>query len=807
MSTVDLTNEDGINMQPVDMDMTCEISPVSTSAQQAEQPVCAEQQTMKVYLRVRPFSKEELSDKEDQDCVVIENSQTVSLNAPKGSATLKSSEKGIGMSIHKFSFSQIFGPEMQQSELFEDTVKSQMSDFLDGKNALIFSYGVTNAGKTYTIQGTPKQPGILPRVLDATFHYIGGRLHEGMYLKPYLRNDARYLDPDQVKQERSAKASIFASVKDECDPHRACVGLESLSCSTTSLSSSSLSYDQTMLASNPSGEDGSQFALWVAFFEIYNECVYDLLQPSLCSKSKKRAALRVCDDGAGNAYVKDLRWINIQTLGEASKLLQFGNKNRSAAATKMNQSSSRSHSIFTMKLLKIDGSSVTRISEFSLCDLAGSERCNKTKTFGERLKEAGNINNSLLILGKCITALRNNQADGIKSSYIPFRESKLTKLFQAVFCGKGRASMIVNINQCASTYDETLHVMKFSAVAKQVVQVIADKPLKSLAPCLVGRDGKPLLRNGVIDSQALECYLSEEELLDEEDEANMSLLSQNEHGNMIDSLRTKLLAERRRNLVQEMEVRKEMGDAMLQQLMESEELRTQQIDQLKESFQEKLENTFEIYKDAIKEHAYQSAMNNLEDDYVPLDEFIAEQEKVEALKRKVSALESSTSTTVGVCAVPTVVQSCQTRASKATEATEATEDHRSKWLYKEKCALESICEDKQQLILSLEKRLKDLSKTMQNVRDGFLEKSADLDVLQDKADAQTKSMEDILRQSVEKDREIASLKAELAKVSQMPPVQPKIKRGLLANIREAVASPRKSSPGRTLRKTIKTTQQ
>lgn len=145
------------------------------------------------------------------------------------------------------------------------------------------------------------------------------------------------------------------------------------------------------------------------------------------------------------------------------------------------------------------------VFRFSLCDLAGSERCNKTKTFGERLKEAGNINNSLLILGKCITALRNNQTDRysldfrqtsatscnylfvikcchvvlksalysvlfvrMKSSYIPFRESKLTKLFQAVFCGKGKASMIVNINQCASTYDETLHVMKFSAVAKQV---------------------------------------------------------------------------------------------------------------------------------------------------------------------------------------------------------------------------------------------------------------------------------------------------------------------------------------------------
>ncbi|XP_070709343.1 kinesin-like protein KIF20A [Pempheris klunzingeri] len=795
MSTVtDFSPEEGGCMQPVDMDLTGNAPPVSTSSQQSEMAVGAEQQTMRVYLRVRPFSREELSDKEDQNCVVIENSQTVTLNAPKGSATMKSSEKGIGMSLHKFSFSQIFGPEMTQSELFEETVKSQMFDFLDGKNALIFSYGVTNAGKTYTIQGTPKDPGILPRVLDATFHYIGRHQYEGMDLKPYLRNDAQYLDPDQVKQERSAKAAIFASLKEECDPLRASGGLESLSCSTTALSSSSLSYNQTEA-------DSSQFALWVAFFEIYNECVYDLLQPSLCSKSKKRAALRVCDDGAGNAYVKDLKWINIHALGEACKLLQFGNKNRSAAATKMNQSSSRSHSIFTMKLLKIDGSTVKRTSEFSLCDLAGSERCNKTKTFGERLKEAGNINNSLLILGKCITALRNNQSDRMKGSYIPFRESKLTKLFQAVFCGKGRASMIVNINQCASTYDETLHVMKFSAVAKQVVQVIPDKPLESLAPCLVGRDGKPLVRNGVIDSQALESYLSEDELLDEEDEADMSLLPQNELVNVIESLRTKLLAERRKNLVQEMDIRKEMGDAMLQQLMESEELRTRQIEELKESYQEKLENTFEMYKDAIKEHAYQSAMNNLEDDYVPFDEFIAEQQKVEALRCKVSELETSSSGIGGACVAPTVDQSCQTPPSKATEAAEAD---RCKWLYKEKCALERMCEDKQQLILSLEKRLMELSGTLQKIRDGFLEKSADLEALQRKADDQTKSMEDILRQNVEKDKEVASLKAELAKLSQKSPVQPKTKRGLLANIKEVVTSPRKGTTGRTLRRTVKT---
>ncbi|XP_029698911.1 kinesin-like protein KIF20A [Takifugu rubripes] len=779
------------HLQPDELEINA--PPVKTT-QQNEGPGGAEEQTMRVYLRIRPFSREELADNQDQDCVVIETNQMVTLNAPKGSATMKSSEKGVCVSLHKFSFSQIFGPETTQSELFEHTVKSQMCGFLDGKNALIFSYGVTNAGKTHTIQGTPREPGILPRVLDGTFRAIEGHQYQGMDLKPYLRNDAQYLAPDQVRQERSAKAAIFAAVKEECDHPRPSGGSESSSSSSSSLSSSILPTDQSVMANSPTEAGSSQFAMWVAFFEIYNESVYDLLQPSLCSKSKKRASLRVCDDGAGNAYVKDLRWINIHTLGEALKLLQFGNKNRSAAATKMNQSSSRSHSIFTMKLLKIDDAEVKWLSEFSLCDLAGSERCNKTKTFGERLKEAGNINNSLLILGKCITALRNNQTDRMKSSCIPFRESKLTKLFQAFFCGRGQASMIVNINQCAATYDETLHVMKFSAVAKQVVQVIPEKPLESLAPCLVGPDGRALVRNGLVDGQALEDSFPEEE---EEDEAEMSLLPQNELVSMIESLRNKLLAERRRNLVQEMEIRKEMGDAMLQQLMESEEQRSRQIEELKESYQEKLENTFEMYKNAIKEHAYQSAMSNLEDDYVPFDEFLAEQQKVEALKRKVSELECA-----GVRAVstpPTMEQSCQTQPSKAPPA-EA--DDRYRRLYEEKCAVERMCEDKQELIVSLERRLMELSGTLEKVRDGFLDKSAELELLQQKATEQAKSLEAVLQQNITKDREIASLKAELAKVSQKSPLEPKPKRGLLANIKEAVTSPRKGATGRTLRKTV-----
>ncbi|TRY86458.1 hypothetical protein DNTS_018472, partial [Danionella cerebrum] len=768
-----------------------ELSGISSITSQSEAGDVSEQQQLRVYLKVRPFSEEELRNDEDQSCVMLEDAETITLHAPKGSATMKSSEKGVGQQVHKFSFTQIFGPDCTQLEFFEGTISSQVQDFLNGRNALVFSYGVTNAGKTYTIQGSQKDPGILPRALEVLFKHIAGHQYEYMDLKPYLSSDVQKLNIEQIKTEKSSKALLFSSLKEEPEPMKLSRNRSSSS-SVGSLSFSSVSYDLTVGSAEVLVDKGHcLYTVWVAFFEIYNEHVYDLLQPAQSSKCKRRPALRVCEDSTGSSYVRDLRWVNVMNAEEASKVLRVGNKNRSAAATKMNQSSSRSHSIFTMKLMRIDGSDVQGLSELSLCDLAGSERCNKTKTFGERLKEAGNINNSLLILGKCIAALRSNQR--IKS-YVPFRESKLTRLFQGMFCGRGRASMIVNINQCASTYDETLHVMKFSAVAKQV---FPPRSLESLAPRLVGLDGKPLLKNGVVDDRAVDEYLSEEELLDG-DEADMSILPQEDLVNLVESLRVKLLAERRKNLLQEIQIRKEMGDAMLQQILEAEELHSRQMEDLKESYEEKMDSTFEMYKDALKDHAYQCALERLEEDYIPIEEFKEEQERV--LEKRVFELEQRYQSS----APSASVQDASLQTSLLPTAEESGVD-RFKLLYKEKCAVEKICVEKQELIVSLEKRIGDLNETLQEAGESYMEKLSEVKNLQNRISSREQKIESLQSEVMAREKEMNVLREEIAKLTSESVAQSKPRCNLLVNIKESMTPPSTGSLCRTIRKSVRAT--
>ncbi len=104
----------------------------------------------------------------------------------------------------------------------------------------------------------------------------------------------------------------------------------------------------------------------------------------------------------------------------------------------------------------------------SFCDLAGLERSSKTQTVGKTLKEASNINQSLLSLSRCINTMILNQKNTGNKEQIPYRVNKLTRLFQAYFEGRGMVKMIVNFNPSLSCFDESVGVLKFSSIANQV---------------------------------------------------------------------------------------------------------------------------------------------------------------------------------------------------------------------------------------------------------------------------------------------------------------------------------------------------
>ncbi|XP_030010929.1 kinesin-like protein KIF20A isoform X1 [Sphaeramia orbicularis] len=439
---------------------------------------------VKVYLRIRPLTEVEKERGEEQGSVAVQDEETLLLKAPKDSQNMKNAERGITQSLHKFSFSKIFGPETTQQQFYECTMKTMVKDVLQGENRLLYTYGVTNSGKTYTVQGSGREAGLVPRALVSMFRKLQGRLYGAMDLKPVMYQDVRHLEPGEVRAEEIRRNSLLKEDEHQTSRRGGTTsvwdsGIAGLS-STTHIATQLEDTDSVCLEpdslSHSGGDDleeGVQFSIWVSFYEIYNEFLYDLLDASPSLQPRKRATLRLSDDKQGNPYVKDLTWIQVRSAEEAWRILRAGRRNQSFASTHLNQNSSRSHCIFSVRVLHIrpeaDSGQPMHISELTVCDLAGSERCKEQRN-GERMKEANNINTSLLTLGRCIAALRHNQNNKSRPpQVVPFRDSKLTRVLQGFFCGRGISSMVVNINPCASIYDETLQALKFSAIATQLV--------------------------------------------------------------------------------------------------------------------------------------------------------------------------------------------------------------------------------------------------------------------------------------------------------------------------------------------------
>ncbi|RLW03989.1 hypothetical protein DV515_00005968 [Chloebia gouldiae] len=603
-----------VSVEDIKTDLSSEFSLVSSGSDTSQRSSLESKGHIQVCLRIRPFTSLE-RENGSQDCVSLEDSTNIVLKPPQHYLS-RLSEKTSGPMLQKFTFSQVFGPETTQEEFFEGTMKQPVQDFLDGYNRLVFTYGVTNAGKTYTFQGTEDDVGILPRTMDMLFKSIQGKLYTAMDLKPYRCRDYIKLTENQVKEETAIKNSLLRLVK-EVD-HQT-VNRDKAPVDSKDLEDISKDLEQNITTAR----NYIKFSVWVSFFEIYNECFYDLLIP--ISNDKKRKTLRLAQDIKGCSFVKDLQWIQISDSKEAFRLLKLGLKHQSIASTKLNNCSSRS--IFTVKLLKIEDSGiprVTRVNELSLCDLAGSERYTKTRNEGDRLKESGNINTSLLTLGKCINALKNCQQSKLQQ-HIPFRESKLTHFLQGFFSGKGKVYMIVNISKCASAYEETLNVLKFSAIAQKVLvmdtsilpqdQSFGQKLAGESSLLNVTRMPIPRKRATILWDRTLEDVFEDDNDEEVEEQPSMSreeAVQENEGNevvitkekymmlvNLVEELRNRLITEKKNKLLLEIKIREEVVQEFTDYFAQREINFKDRLSHEREQLEENAEKRLEIFKELV----------------------------------------------------------------------------------------------------------------------------------------------------------------------------------------------------------------
>uniref|UniRef100_A0AAV2M7F3 Kinesin-like protein n=1 Tax=Knipowitschia caucasica TaxID=637954 RepID=A0AAV2M7F3_KNICA len=207
--------------------------------------------------------------------------------------------------------------------------------------------------------------------------------------------------------------------------------------------------------------ENTKFLVRASYLEIYNEEVRDLLG----NEAKNKLELK--EHPERGVYVRDLSMRTVHSVGECEGVLQQGWRNRAVGYTLMNKDSSRSHSIFSIHLeictTDDSGHDHLRAGKLNLVDLAGSERQSKTGATGERLREATKINLSLSALGNVISAL----VDG-RSKYIPYRDSKLTRLLQDSLGGNTRTLMIACLSPADCNYEETLSTLRYANRAKSI---------------------------------------------------------------------------------------------------------------------------------------------------------------------------------------------------------------------------------------------------------------------------------------------------------------------------------------------------
>ncbi|CAJ1056134.1 kinesin-like protein KIF21A isoform X6 [Xyrichtys novacula] len=336
-----------------------------------------------------------------------------------------------------FTYDYMFDMDSQQDSIYTTCTEKLIDGCFEGYNATVFAYGQTGSGKTYTM-GTgfdvnimEEELGIIPRAVQHLFKGIEERR--------------------QAAQEQ--------------------------------------------------GRPVPEFKINAQFLELYNEEVLDLFDSARDMKQKSH--IKIHEDATGGIYTVGVTTRTVSSAAEMMQCLKLGALSRTTASTQMNVQSSRSHAIFTIHLCQVrvcasdnqEGETDNRVSngnsemdeyetltaKFHFVDLAGSERLKRTGATGDRAKEGISINCGLLALGNVISALGDRSK---RSSHVPYRDSKLTRLLQDSLGGNSQTVMIACISPSDRDFMETLNTLKYANRARNIknkVMVNQDKASQQIS--------------------------------------------------------------------------------------------------------------------------------------------------------------------------------------------------------------------------------------------------------------------------------------------------------------------------------------
>ncbi|POM77799.1 Kinesin-like protein, partial [Phytophthora palmivora] len=402
--------------------------------------------SVRVAVRIRPMLPRELA----------RNAATCVHKSKEAESAIELRDGATGE--RKFTFDHVFPQSTKQSELYNEVLHPWMASFLQGFNVTVIAYGQTGSGKTYTMGNNMPSTSMMANSLFAKAPASDDSSDE---------EAADTLDSDEGLIPRFLH-HLFSKLN----------------------------------------ETGSKFQLSVSFLEIYGEDIHDLLESSEAQRSNRRSEpLQLRENKKNGVWVQGLTEVQVTNRQEAMEEMRRGSLHRITASTQMNERSSRSHAVYTVKIVQrvcehesvknppvpSNNQEISRlprrtkiafespsvdlesseadtviVSKLTFVDLAGSERLKKTLAEGERMKEGIQINVGLFALGNVINALGDEKRRSASHAHVPYRSSKLTRLLQDALGGNSRTLFIACVSPADLNANETLNTLQYANRAKNI---------------------------------------------------------------------------------------------------------------------------------------------------------------------------------------------------------------------------------------------------------------------------------------------------------------------------------------------------